>query len=131
MRKNLHVRKAIIRRQFPMQIERATLALDEATGLYTPTILPLVDSLGCFQQLNKTGAAYADDLDRLTEGERTEAESVLWTLTEVFAGDQDGTSYSDKIIESRTGRKFKVLLVREKVYGSFYRAILAKVRNAA
>ena len=129
MLKNRNVIKAIKRRLIPMEVERAVTALNKVTGRHEVQTLPPVLGKGCFQQLNRKSSDSADDLMLLSEGERTEATTVLWTQAELKAGDQDSLSVSDKIIELRTGRRFKVLLVRDKFYGNFNRAILAKVRD--
>ncbi len=124
--KNLNVVRAIRRRQIPMTVTATTTTIDTATGGYVDTPATPVTSKGCFQQMNRFDNYYGDEMEMLTEGERKEASTLLWTEYSITRG-YDGRK-ADIITESSTGRQYKVLAVRTKFYGNFHRAVLGELR---
>lgn len=134
---NTNVKLAIIHRLLPMTVTRTEAILNRDTGEYedgTPVVFNTPDIKGCFQQINRFDNYLGDELAQLTEGERLEASTVLWTLNEVRRGEESTDVDSpavkaDIIYETKTGRSYKVLAVRNKMYGSFYRAILGEIRD--
>ena len=127
MRINTTVKRAITRRQVAMTVKTATVTLDTNIGEYVEGVPTVVEAKGCFQQINRFDNYLGDELKQMTEGERLEASTVLWTLHPVKIGTGD-TAKADIVTEVRTGRQYKVLAVRDKFYGNFYRAILGELR---
>jgi len=110
-----------------MTVTTTPSVLDTAIGEYVDGTPTVVTAKGCFQQINRFDNYLGDELMSLTEGERLEASTVLWTLHQVSTG-TDGEVKADVVTETRTGRQYKVLAVRDKLYGSFYRAVLGDIR---
>ena len=131
--RNLGVLRAIRRRKRPMTVRRDTSVLNTDTGFMETTKGAEVQSYGVFQQINRFDNFLADELLRLSEGERLKASTVLWTEYPLQRGSDETTGIDvsntngDIVTETDTGRVYKVLSVRRKWYGGFHRAVLCDV----
>lgn len=125
MFKNVNVVRAIRRREVPFQVIVTTTVPDEY-GNYIETEATPVTAKGMFQQMNRFDNYYGDEMEMLTEGERKEASTLLWTEYKVERGSSNRKA--DIVIDSVSGRRYKVMAVRAKWYGNFYRAVLGEIR---